>query len=91
MINCVNMIATLKDVDEKNPYIRYCLVRRPYPLFDENYQGDEVPLVNWNKDKVGTLFALKSDSLVAIKGRIENYSSRLVVVIETIDYLGLKG
>ena len=92
MLNSVNLIATLKKVDEKNPKIRYCEITRPYQLLRKNEKDiDVIPLVNWNKDKIGELFTYKNHSIVSIGGRIETLDDRLVVVTEKIEYLGLKG
>ena len=87
MLNCVNLVATLKEVDDKDPFIRYCLVSKPYDIKNAQEDCCIVPLINWNKNKYGELFALKDNSLVAIKGRVELYKEKVIILVETITLL----
>ena len=54
-----------------------------------NNDVDIIPICNWNKEKRGEIFHYKDDSLVVIRGRIETLNQQIVIVCETITYLGL--
>ena len=89
MLNSVCLIGSLKHRDKKDARIRYLLVERIFSTFI-NDEVDYVPICNWNKEKRGEVFLHKDDSLVAIRGRIETLNGQIVIVCETITYLGLK-
>ena len=89
MLNSVCIIGSLKHQDEKDERIRYLLVERIYSSFLNN-DVDIIPICNWNKEKRGEIFHYKDDTLVAIRGRIETLDEKIVIVCETITYLGLK-
>ena len=89
MLNSVCIIGSLKQKDCKDERIRYLYVERFYSYFINN-EFDLVPLCNWNKENKGELFNFKDDALVAIRGRIETLNQKIVIVCETITYLGLK-
>ena len=89
MINSVCIIGALRDRCPQDERIRYLLVERFYSTFinDEVYL---VPICNWNKESKGEIFTFADGSLVAIRGRIETLNQMIVIVCETITYLGLK-
>lgn len=90
MLNSVSIIGSLSKVDEKEPRIRYLLVERYYSNFSDNIEVDKIPICNWNKENKGEIFSFKENSLVAVRGRIESLNNFVVIVVETITYLGLK-
>ena len=90
MLNSVSIIGSLSKVDEKEPRIRYLLVERYYSNFSDNIEVDKIPFCNWNKENKGEIFSFKENSLVAVRGRIESLNNFVVIVVETITYLGLK-
>ena len=90
MLNSVSIIGSLSKVDEKEPRIRYLLVERYYSNFSDNIEVDKIPICNWNKESKGEIFTFADGSLVAIRGRIETLNQMIVIVCETITYLGLK-
>ena len=64
------------------------VVEKPFFSSSENESFDKVPLMSWNKEENGELFSFSNGTLVGIKGRVENYRNILVIVIESIIYLG---
>ena len=90
MLNSVTIIGALQLRSSDDKRIRYLEVERYYSNFKESIIKDFVPLMNWNKDIKGEIFSLPDKSLVAIRGRLEVENKILVVVVETITYLGLK-
>ena len=90
MLNSVSIIGSLSKVDEKESRIRYLLVERYYSNFSNNIEVDKIPICNWNKENKGEIFSFKENSLVAVRGRIESLNNFVVIVVETITYLGLK-
>lgn len=89
-MNSVSIIGALKQVDEKDPRIRYLFVERIYSTISFNSEIDLIPLVNWNKEPSGEIFVFPDSTMVAIRGRIETLNQKLVIVVETITNLGLK-
>ena len=89
-MNSVSIIGALKQVDEKDPRIRYLFVERIYSTISFNSEIDLIPLVNWNKEPSGEIFVFPDATMVAIRGRIETLNQKLVIVVETITNLGLK-
>ena len=87
-MNSVNLIGRLVEQDESDSCIRYCIVEKPFFSSSENESFDKVPLMSWNKEENGELFSFSNGTLVGIKGRVENYGNILVIVIESIIYLG---
>lgn len=90
MLNSVTIIGALLSRSPIDKRIRYLEVERYYSNFKESIVKDEVPIMNWNRDSRGEIFSLPDKSLVAIRGRLEVESKLLVIVVETITYLGLK-
>ena len=89
MINSVCIIGSLKEIDPFDNRVRYLLVERFYSSFIKD-EIDLIPICNWNKEAKGELFNYKNGSLVAIRGRIETLNQKIIIVCETITYLGLK-
>lgn len=89
MLNSISVIATLREVDKEDKTIRYVTIDRPYALLKDRLISDRFACLNWNKIDKGELFTFKENSLVAIKGRLENYRNLSVIVVESIVYLGL--
>ena len=89
MIISVCIIGALRDRCPQDERIRYLLVERFYSTFI-NDEVDLVPICNWNKENKGEIFSFKENSLVAVRGRIESLNNFVVIVVETITYLGLK-
>lgn len=87
-MNSVNIIGRLVEQDENDSCIRYCIVEKPFFFNSDDEAYDKVPLMNWNKEENGELFSFSNNTLVGIKGRVENYRNILVIVIESIIYLG---
>lgn len=90
MLNSICLVGSLVEIDNKEPRIRYLLVERVYTNFSDNLIIDKIPLCNWNKEVKGEIFTFKNNSLVAVRGRIETLNNNVVIVVETITYLGLK-
>ncbi|MDD6302625.1 MAG: hypothetical protein PUA56_04940 [Bacillales bacterium] len=87
-MNSVTIIGVLKNRDEKNPEIRYIMLRRDYEISSSQGQDDLIGIMNWDKGSKGEIFSFKDESQVAIKGRIEIYLNRPVIICEFIQYLG---
>lgn len=90
MFNSVSVIGALLEVDKSEPNIRYLLIERAYSNLKSGILTDKVPIMNWNKEAKGEVFSFPERSLVALRGRIETYNSRVVIVVETITNLKLK-
>lgn len=89
-MNSVNIICRLLSRDQEDKSIRYCKIEKPYFVYDETNKEDIIPLQNWNREENGELFNFENNTLVGIKGRVENYRNKVVIVIESIMYLGSK-
>ena len=90
MLNSICLVGSLVEIDNKEPRIRYLLEERVFTNFADNLIIDKIPLCNWNKEVKGEIFTFKNNSLVAVRGRIETLNNNVVIVVETITYLGLK-
>lgn len=90
MLNNVTIIGSLLNVDYNEPKLRMMLVERVYSNYKESIIVDKIPIMNWNKEAKGEIFVLPENTLVAIKGRLETFNDRVVIVVETITNLGLK-
>ena len=90
MLNSVCVVGSLMDVDLNEPKIRYLKVERVFSKFKESVEIDVIPICNWNKQEKGEIFSFANKSLVVIRGRLETLGQRIVIVVETITYLGLK-
>lgn len=90
MFNCVSIIGSLLDGDKDEPRIRYILVERVYSNLKANVITDKIPIMNWNKEPRGEIFSFPKNAMVALRGRIESYNDKTVIVCETITNLGLK-
>ena len=44
----------------------------------------------WTRDSNNELFSLQDNSYVAVSGRIERYEHEFIIVIELLEYLGIK-
>lgn len=89
MLNSLSIIGSLLSVDETDKSIRYLLVERVYST-NSKLEIDTIPLMNWNKSFKGELFVLPNNTMVAIKGRLETFNNKVVVICESITNLGLK-
>ena len=90
MFNSVCIVGSLLEIDKEEPKIRYLLVERAYSNFKNNIITDKIPIMNWNKESKGEIFSFPNHSLVALRGRIESFCNKTVIIVETITNLGLK-
>ena len=90
MLNSVSLIGHLGEIDKEEKRIRYLYVERFFSKYDGNIELDKIPIVNWNKEVKGEIFSFNEKSIVAIRGRIESLNNIVVIVVETIVYLGIK-
>lgn len=90
MLNSVTVIGALKAQSSIDKRVRYLEIERYYSNFKDSIIKDEIPLMNWNKEPKGEIFSLPNGSMVAIRGRLEVIDTLVVIVVETITYLGLK-
>ena len=54
------------------------------------FQEDIFPCMWWTRDSNNELFSLQDNSYVAVSGRIERYEHEFIIVIELLEYLGIK-
>ena len=90
MLNTVTLIGALLNVDSNEPRMRYLLVERVYSNYKDSIIVDKIPLLNWNKEPKGEIFVLPEGSMVAIKGRLETFNEKVVIVVESMTSLKIK-
>lgn len=88
MINIVVLMGRIVGDDPEVNTIRRLEIVGDYKNLDGVWQTDAVPVINWNKTNKGELFTFPVGSLVMIRGRMENYKNRFVIVCENLTYLG---
>ena len=88
MVNVVLFIGVIIKEDPIDEIVRYVEVVEEYKNINGQIVRDVIPVINWNKTNKGNLFTFPIGSLVMIKGHLENYKEKFVVVCESITYLG---
>lgn len=88
MLNVVVVFAKLVKDDLNNPIIRYIELTREYKGIKGQFEKDIIPIINWNRSNKGDIFSFPLDSILAIKGRLEVYQEKVVIVCESLSYLG---
>lgn len=88
MINIAVFAGKIIKDDENDPCIRMVEIYEDFLEEDLDLKKELVPVMNWNKQNKGELFTFGVGTLLIIKGRLENYKGRFVVVCESLTYLG---
>ena len=88
MINVTVFMGKIIKDDEFLQNIRYVEICQDYHQNDGKIKKDLIPVMNWNKLNKGELFTFSEGSLLLIKGRLEYYNGKFVVVCESLSYLG---
>ena len=88
MVNVVIFIGVIIKEDTIDEIVRYVEVVQEYKNINGQILRDVIPVINWNKTNKGNLSTFPIGSLVMIKGHLENYKEKFVVVCESITYLG---
>lgn len=87
MLNTVIFMGLLSHIDDNEPLIRYVNIIGEYQNLEGKFNHDYIPVINWNKLNKGDLFTFQDQTCVIIKGRLEVYKNRFVVVCESLSYL----
>jgi hypothetical protein len=88
MINITVFAGKIVKDDENDPLIRYVEIYQEFLSEKGDIKKELVPVMNWNKERKGELFTFSINTLLIIKGRLENYKGRFVVICENLTYLG---
>ena len=88
MVNVVIFMGVIVKDDPDDKLVRYVEVVEEYRNISGQIVRDIIPVINWKKTNKGSLFSFPVGSLVMIKGHLENYLDKFIVVCENINYLG---
>lgn len=88
MINIAVFAGKIIKNDDNDSSIRMIEIYEDFLEEDNEYKKELVPVINWNRQNKGELFTFSEGTLLIIKGRLENYKGRFVVVCESLTYLG---
>ena len=89
-MNYISLIGSLLNISSENKNIRYIKYVRTYKDKKGIFQEDIFPCMWWTRDSNNELFSLQDNSYVAVSGRIERYEHEFIIVIELLEYLGIK-
>ena len=90
LINYISLTGSLLNISSENKNIRYIKYVRTYKDKKGIFQEDIFPCMWWTRDSNNELFSLQDNSYVAVSGRIERYEHEFIIVIELLEYLGIK-
>ena len=85
-MNYISLTGSLLNISSENKNIRYITYKDKKGIFQE----DIFPCMWWTRDSNNELFSLQDNSYVAVSGRIERYEHEFIIVIELLEYLGIK-
>ena len=89
-MNYISRTGSLLNIASENKNIRYIKYVRTYKDKKGIFQEDIFPCMWWTRDSNNELFSLQDNSYVAVSGRIERYEHEFIIVIELLEYLGIK-
>ena len=89
-MNYISLTGSLLSISSENKNIRYIKYVRTYKDKKGIFQEDIFPCMWWTRDSNNELFSLQDNSYVAVSGRIERYEHEFIIVIELLEYLGIK-
>ena len=89
-MNYISLTGSLLNISCENKNIRYIKYVRTYKDKKGIFQEDIFPCMWWTRDSNNELFSLQDNSYVAVSGRIERYEHEFIIVIELLEYLGIK-
>ncbi|MGN1295641.1 MAG: hypothetical protein ACI4U5_04465 [Bacilli bacterium] len=89
-MNLVSITGSLQSISSSDSNIRYIKYVRSYKDKKGIFQEDIFPCMYWTRDCNNELFSLQDNSYVAISGRIEKVNELVVIIIEQLEYLGVK-
>ena len=89
-MNYISLTGSLLNISSENKNIRYIKYVRTYKDKKGIFQEDIFPCMRWTRDSNNELFSLQDNSYVAVSGRIERYKHEFIIVIELLEYLGIK-
>ena len=89
-MNYISLTGSLLNISSENKTIRYIKYVRTYKDKKGIFQEDIFPCMWWTRDSNNELFSLQDNSYVAVSGRIERYEHEFIIVIELLEYLGIK-
>lgn len=87
MLNIVMFMGQIYSVDCENPLIRYIKISDDFQNMNGKFNDNLIPVINWNKTNKGELFSFQDGAWVIVKGRLEIFNNRFVVVCENLTYL----
>lgn len=88
MVNVVVFMGKIVKNDDIHKEIRYLEVVSDFKNNSNQFFKELIPVINWNKTNKGELFSFKENTLLLIKGRLEFFKEKFVVVCEQLTYIG---
>ena len=89
-MNYISLVGSLQKISSPDSNVRYIKYVRTYKDKKGIFQEDVFPCMWWTRNNNNELFSLQDNSYVAISGRIEKNDEEIIIIIESLEYLGIK-
>lgn len=87
MINHISITGILCEIENQESIYRNIKIKRNYKDVTGRYIEDIIPCMMWSRNNKNKLFSFKTNSYVALDGRIERDENGIHIVVEQIMYL----